>query len=122
MAITEFAYCGVMYKDSLKKHERKFGRPQAVVSAYLDKLSSFLPLKMLNSDKITKYSPTISSLLGVFKSLSYDADRKSASLLNTSVQKLQPNLKESWSLFTVKKHLVKPTLLQRLVEREGRST
>ena len=110
-AIAEFAYCGVMYKDALKTFERKFGQPQAVVSAHLEKLSSFPPLKMHNSDNIINYSATISSLVGVFKSLSYDADLKSASLLNTAVQKLPPNLKESWSLFTVKKHWVKPTLL-----------
>ena len=109
--IAEFAYCGVMYKDALKTLERKFGQPQAVVSAHLDKLSSFPPLKMHNSDNIINYSATISSLVGFFKSLSYDADLKSASLLNTAVQKLPPNLKESWSLFTVKKHWVKPTLL-----------
>ena len=100
-----------MYKDALKTLERKFGQPQAVVSSHLDKLSSFPPLKMHNSDNIINYSATISSLVGVFKSLSYYSDLKSASLLNTAVQKLPPNLKESWSLFTVKKHWVKPTLL-----------
>ena len=66
---------------------------------------------MHNSDNIINYSATISSLIGVFKSLSYDSDYKSASLLNTAVQKLPLNLKESWSLVTVKKHWVKPTLL-----------
>ena len=110
-AIAEVAYSGVMYKDALKTLERKFGQPQAVVSAHLEKLSSFPPLMMHNSDNIINYSATISSLVGVFKSLSYDADLKSASLLNTAVQKLPPNLKESWSLFTVTKHWVKPTLL-----------
>ena len=110
-AIAEFAYCGVMYKDALKTLERKFGQPQAVVSAHLDKLSSFTPLKMHNSDNIINYSATFSSLVGVFKSLSYDSDLESASLLNTAVQQLPPNLKESWSLFTVKNHWVKPPLL-----------
>ena len=107
----EFAYCGVMYKDSLKTLERKFGQPQAEVSAQLDKLSSFPPLEMHNSDNIINYFATISSLVGVFKSRSYETDLTSASLLNTAVQKLQPNLKDFWSLFTVKKYLVKPTLL-----------
>ena len=111
IAIAEFAYCGLMYKDALRTLERKFGQPQAVVSAHLDKLSSFPPLKMHNSDNIINYSAAISSLVGVFKSLSYDADLKSASLLNQAVQKLPPNMKESWSLFTVKKHWVTPTLL-----------
>ena len=99
-----------MYKDALKTLECKFGQPQAVVSAQLEKLSSFPPLKMHNRDNIINYSATVSSLVGVFKSLLYDSDIKSASLLNTALQKLPPNLKESWSLFTVKKHWVKPTL------------
>ena len=111
IAIAEFACCGLKYKDALRTLERKFRQPQAVVSAHLDKLSSFPPLEMHNSDNIINYSAAISSLVGVFKSLSYDADLKSASLLNQAVQKLPPNMKESWSLFTVKKHWVKPTLL-----------
>ena len=90
IAIAEFAYCGLMYKDALRTLEREFGRPQAVVSAHLDKLSNF---KMHNSDNIINYSAAISSLVGVFKSLSYDADFKSASLLNQAVQKLPPNMK-----------------------------
>ena len=93
IAIAEFAYCGLMYKDALRTLERKFGQPQAVVSAHLDKLSNFPPLKMHNSDNIINYSAAISSLVGVFKSLSYDADLKSASLLNQAVQKLPPNMK-----------------------------
>ena len=111
IAIAGFAYCGLMYKDALRTLERKFGQPQAVVSAHLDKLSNFPPLKMHNSDNIINCSAAISSLAGVFKSVAYDAGLKSASLLNQAVQKLPPNMKESWSLFTVKKHWVKPTLL-----------
>ena len=109
-ATAEFAYCGLVYKDALSILERKFGQPQAVVSAHLDKLSNFPPLKINNSDNIIIYSAAISSLVGVFKSLSFDVDLKSASLPNQVVQKLPPNLKESWLLFTVKKHWVKPTL------------
>ena len=109
--IAEFAYCGVMYKDPLKTLERKFGQPRDVVRAHLDKLSSFPPLKMHNSDNIINYSATNSALVGVFKSLSYDSDLKSALLFNTAAQKLPPNMKQSWSLFTVRKHWINPTLL-----------
>ena len=100
-----------MSKHALRILERKFGQPQAVVCAHLDKLSIYPPIKMQNSDNIINCSATISSLVGVFKSLSYDADFKSASLLNQAVQKLPPIMKEPWSLSTVKKHWVKPTLL-----------
>ena len=92
-AIAEFAYCGVMYKNALKT--RKLRQAEAVVSAYLDKLSSFSSLRMHNSDNIINYSAKIPSLVVVFKSLSNDSDLKSASLLYTAVQKLPLNMKES---------------------------
>ena len=50
-------------------------------------------------------------VLSGFSNRSHTIDLKSAALLNTTVQKLQPNMKESWLLLTVKKHWVKPTLL-----------
>ena len=102
-AIAEFAYCGSMYRDALKTLERKFGQPQAVVTAHLDKLSSYPLVKMHNSDSIINFATVVSSLVGVFRSLSYDTDLRSWSLLNKAVQKLPPNLKESWSMHTVKK-------------------
>ena len=100
-----------MYEDALRTLEPKFDQPQVVVSAHLDKLSSFPPLKMHNSDNIVNYSGCISSFVGIIKLLSYDSDLKSAPLLNTAVQKLPPNMKESWSVFTVKKYWLKPTHL-----------
>ena len=110
-AIAEFAYCGTMYKDALKTLERNFGQPQAVVSAYLDKLANFLPVKMHNSESIISYAATIFSLVGSFQSLNYIQDLSSASLLGEEVQKLPPNLKEGWSTHTVKRDLNRPTLI-----------
>ena len=110
-AIAEFAYCGTMYKDALKTLERKFGQPQAVVSAYLDKLANVPPVKMHNSESIISYAATICSLVGVFRSLNYVQDLSSASLLGQAVQKLPPNLKEGWSMHTVKRDLVRPTVI-----------
>ena len=100
-----------MYKYALRTLERTFGQPHAVLSSHLDKLSNFQPLKMYNSHNIIIYSAAISSLVGVFKSLSCDAELKRASLLKQAAQKLPQNMKKSWPLFTVKKHWVKPTLL-----------
>ena len=111
-AIAEFAYCGTMYQDALKTLERKFGQPQAVVSAHLDKLNNFPPLKMHNSDNVIAFSATISAMVGVFRSLKYEHDLSSAALLGQAVQKLPPNMKEAWSLHTVKKDWTRPTPLE----------
>ena len=76
-----------MYKDALRTLKPKFGQPQAVISAHLDKLSSFAPFEMHNGDNIINHSAAISILVGVFKSLSYEADLRSAFLINQAVQK-----------------------------------
>ena len=110
-AIVEFAYCGTMYQDALKTLERKFGQPQAVVSAHLDKLNSFTPLKMHNSENVIAFSATISVMVGVFRSLKYEHDLSSAALLGQAVQELPPNMREAWSMHTVKKDWSRPTLL-----------
>ena len=110
-AIEGFAYCGAMYKDALRALERKFGQPQTVVSAHLDKLSAYPPVKMHSSENVIQYASLVASLVAVFQSLGYNADLNSSSLLNQAVSKLPPNLKESWSFQTVKRNLLRPTLL-----------
>ena len=110
-AIAEVAYCGAMYRDALKTLERKFGQPQAVVTAYLEKLANFPPVKIHNSESIISYSATICSLVGVFRSLNYVQDLSSASLLGQAVQKLPPNMREAWLLHTVRRTLDKPRLI-----------
>ena len=100
-----------MYKDALKTLERKFGQPQAVVTAYLDKLANVPPVKVHNSESIISYSATVSSLVGVFRSLNYNQDLSSASLLGQAMQKLPLNMKEARSMHTVRRSLDRPTLI-----------
>ena len=47
-AIADFAYIGVFYKDALTTLERKFGQPQTIVAAHIEKILNFPPLKMHN--------------------------------------------------------------------------
>ena len=84
-AIAEFSYRGVMYKDALATLQRKFGQPHAIVGAHLDKLNSFPPLKMHNSENVISFSSAISGLVAVFKSLSFNDDLKSVNMLSQAV-------------------------------------
>ena len=81
-AIAEFAYSGVFCNDALKTLERKFGQPQTIVAAHLEKLLNIPPLKMHNSESIISFASCISSLVAVLKSLGYEYDLKSTSQLN----------------------------------------
>ena len=90
--------------------QRKFGQPHAIVGAHLDKLNTFPPLKIHNSKNVISFSSAISGLVAVFKSLSFNDDLKSVNLLNQAVSKLPPNLKEAWSMHTVRHKWQRPTL------------
>ena len=81
-----------LYKDTLATLQRKFGQPHAIVGAHLDKLNTFPPLKMHNSENVISFSSAISGLVAVFKSLSFSDDLKSVNLLNQAVSKLPPDL------------------------------
>ena len=100
-----------MYKDALATLQRKFGQPHAIVERHLDKLNTFPPLKMHNSENVISFSSAISGLVAVFKSLSFNDDLKSVNLLNQAVSKLPPNLKEAWSMHTVRHNWQRRTLL-----------
>ena len=106
LAIADVSYSGEFYQESLRTLERKFGQPQVVVGAYLDKLNSYPVL-----ENIINFASVVSSMIGVFRSLRYDSDLNSASLLNQAVGKLPPNMRESWSLHTVKQDMYQPTLI-----------
>ena len=111
-AIAVFAYSERMYKDALKTLERKFIQPQNVITAHLDKLSSFPQLRMHNSENIISFSMTISSLVAVFRSLDYEEDLKGVSLLNQALSiEIPPNVRELWSLFVVKRNWSRPKLI-----------
>ena len=111
ITIEGFAYSGALYRDPLKSLERKFGQPQAVATAHLEKLSHYPAVKIHNSESIINYACAFSSLIAIFQCLKYDADLFSSALLNQAVQKLPPNLKESWSLHRLKKGWLRPSLL-----------
>ena len=66
---------------------------------------------MHNSENVIGFSSTISGLVTVFKSLSFNDDLNSVNLLNQAVSKLPPNLKEAWSMQIVRRQWHRPTLL-----------
>ena len=74
-------------------------------------LSTFPPLKMHNSENVISFFSAISGFVAVFKSLSFNDDLKSGNLLFQAVSKLPPNLKEAWSMHTVRHNWRRSTIL-----------
>ena len=71
----------------------EFRQPQAVLSAYMYKLSKLPPVKRQISERFISFSATISALGGVFWALHHHPYFPSASLLGQATQKIPPH---SW--------------------------
>ena len=110
-SIAEFAYSGRMYKDALKTLESKFGQPKNVITAHLEKLSSFPQLQMPNSENIISFSMTISSLVAVFSTLDYEEDSKEKRLFFKS-SSFENSIKHERIVvtFVVKRNWSRPNL------------
>ena len=100
-----------MYKDTLATFQWEVWQPHAILGAPLDKLITFPPLQMHNSENVISFSSAIAGLVAVFTSFSFNDDLKSVNLLNQAVSKIPPNLKEAWSMLTVRHNWQRPTLL-----------
>ena len=61
-------------------------------------------MKMHNSESIINFACVISSLVGVFRWLAHEEDMKGTAILNEVICNLPPNVKESWSSYTVKRN------------------
>ena len=81
------------------------------MGAYFDKLASYTPVKIHSSEQIIDFANFIASIIGVFRSLNYENDLRGAAMLNQAVYKLPPNLREQWSMHTVVKDMLRPTLI-----------
>ena len=81
------------------------------MDAYFDKLASDNPVKIHSSEQIIDFASFIASTMGVFGSLNYANDLRRAAMLNQAVYKLPPNLREQWSIHTVVKDMLRPTLM-----------
>ena len=111
LAIADVTYSERFYRDSLKTLERKFGQPLVVVGAYFDKLASYTAVNKHRSEQIIEFAIFIASIICVFRSLNYENDLRGAAMLNQAVYKLPLNLREQWSLLTVVKDMLRPTLI-----------
>ena len=66
---------------------------------------------MHKSENVISFSSALSGLLAIFKSLPFNDDLRSVNLLNQALSKLPPNLKEAWSMHTVRHNWQRSTLL-----------
>ena len=107
LAIAYFA----MYRDAQRILERKLGHSQTVVSAHLEKINSVALVKLHNFEIIISFACVISSLVNVFRSLSYEDDLKGTTNLNQILCNLPPKMRESWLSYTFKRNSYCPNIL-----------
>ena len=101
-----------MFPQAWSLLERKFGKPHVIVSAQLEKITTYPIVKMHNSESIMQYSLVVSSLVNVLAEYKYHHDLYSRSNLQLVLSKLPPNLKDKWSEYVITNGIAQPNLIQ----------
>ena len=104
-----------MYRDARSRVvEQQFGQPQTVLNIHSKNSkhsTRFVSEKKHNSESISHFACVILNLVGMFRSLSYEDNLKGSAILNQALCKCPPNMKESWSSYTVERNWFCPNLL-----------
>ena len=81
------------------------------MSVHLEKFNSIPLVKIHNSESILIFACVISSLVGVFRSLSYEDDLKETAVFIQALDKIPAIIIKYWSSFTIKRNWYCPNLL-----------
>ena len=102
---------GASYFDVFARLRARFGQAHVVVSAHLDRLSQFPPVRMHNSEQLVDFALAVSGFVNVLQTQGFYEDLNGTTNLAIVVQKLPPNLRESWSRHVIRDKIARPTLL-----------
>ena len=108
--IANLSFDGNMFPQAWSLLERRFGKPHVIVSAQLEKITTYPIVKMHNSESIMQYSLVVSSLVNVLAEYKYHHDLYSSSNLQLVLSKLPPNLKDKWSEYVITNGIAQPSL------------
>ena len=93
--IEGFGYLGVHFAQAFASLQKRFGAPQIVVGAQIEKVSKYPQVKMHNSASIIEFAQVVNSFVSVLAAENFFSDLQSSSNLSLVVSKLPINLRES---------------------------
>ena len=106
-----YSYNGEFYHDAITELKRRFGRPQTVIAAYLDKLERWPKPSTDNPDSFISFAAFLRQLVQSFLLHEFTPDLQSSAVLRVAKEKLFPAMIIKWNKNVIRKELVNPNLI-----------
>ena len=106
-----YSFNGELYHDAITELKRRFGRPQFVIAACLDKLERWLKPSTDNRDSLISFAAFLRQLLQTFRLHEFTPDLQSSAVLRVAKEKLSPAMIIKWNENVIRKELVNPNFI-----------
>ena len=110
-AIAGFSCNPDLYLLAMEELQRRFGRPDIIVSNFLAQLQTQRPPSTHHKDSFMEFSVFLNNLVETFQSLGFYHDLQSTVYVQFALNKLQHKEKLQWSQYVIQNHITQPNII-----------
>ena len=110
-SIIGYSYNGEFYNEAMQELHKRFGKPQHVTAAYLDKLDHWPRPTINNPDSFVSFAAFLRQMVQTFKLHNFTPDLQSSTVLKIAQDKLAPAMIIRWNEYVLRQAIVQPNLI-----------
>ena len=110
-SIIGYSYNGEFYKEAMQELQKRFGKPQHVTAAFLDKLEHWLRPTINNHESFVSFAAFLRQLVPTFILHNFTSDLQSSVVLKIAKDKLAPTMIIRWNEYVLRQAIVQPNLI-----------
>ena len=110
-SIIGYSYNGEFYYEAMQELQKRFGKPQHVTAAYLDKLEHWPRPTINNPESFVSFAAFLRQLVQTFILHNFTSDLQSSAVLKIAKDKLAPTMIIRWNEYVLRQAIVQPNLI-----------
>ncbi|XP_075264848.1 uncharacterized protein LOC142357013, partial [Convolutriloba macropyga] len=110
-SIIGYSYNGEFYNEAMQELQKRFGKPQHVTAAYLDKLEQWPRPTINNPESFVSFAAFLRQMVQTFILHNFTSDLQSSAVLKIAKDKLAPTMIIRWNEYVLRQAIVQPNLI-----------
>ena len=109
-SIIGYSYNGEFYNEATQELQKRFGKPQHVTAAYLDKLEQWPKPTINNPESFVSFAAFLRQMVQTFILHNFTSDLQSSAVPKIAKDKLAPTMIIRWIEYVLRQAIVQPNL------------
>ena len=110
-SIIGYSYNGEFYNETMQELQKRFGKPQHVTAAYLDKFKQWPRPTIKNPDSFVSFAAFLRQMVQTFILHNFTSDLQSSAVLKIAKVKLAPTMIIRLNEYLLRQAIVQPNLI-----------